>query len=141
MIFQDRDSSRRYFLDAWHKYQANKSLQPLEMLVVEIIKQHPEYHEYLDDEDSALTMDFIPEQGMTNPFLHMGMHITIREQVSTDRPPGIREIYQQGLKKVQSNHKLEHKMMECLGEALWKAQQDNTLPDDKGYLECIKKII
>ena len=116
-------------------------MQPLEKLVLEIIKQHPEYHQYLDDEDSALTMDFLPEQGMTNPFLHMGMHITIREQVSTDRPPGIRIIYQQGLNKLQSMHELEHNMMDCLAEALWKAQQDNTLPDESCYLECLKRIL
>ena len=141
MIIQDRDSSRRFFLDVWKKYQAKKILQPLEQLVLEIIQQHPEYHGYLDDEGSALTLEFLPEQGKTNPFLHMGMHITIREQVSTDRPPGIKAIYQKGLNKLQSCHELEHKMMECLAEALWKAQQDNTLPDESVYLECLKKIL
>lgn len=116
-------------------------MQPLEELVLDVIQQHPEYHNYLKDEDSVLTIDFSPEQGMTNPFLHMGMHITIREQVSTDRPPGIQEIYQRGLNKLQSMHELEHRMMECLAEALWKAQQDNTLPDETGYLECLKRIL
>ena len=140
MIIQDRDSSRRFFLDVWQKYQANNSLQPLEKFVLEVILEHPEYHKYLEDEESSLALEFLPDQGATNPFLHMGMHIAIREQVSTDRPPGIREFYQQGLKKLQSNHDLEHIIMECLGEALWKAQQDNTLPDESEYLECIKKI-
>jgi hypothetical protein len=29
-------------------------------------------------------------------------------------------------------------MMECLGEALWRAQRDNRLPDEVAYLECLK---
>jgi hypothetical protein len=31
-------------------------------------------------------------------------------------------------------------MMECLGQALWQAQRDQTHPDEMAYLECLRKI-
>ena len=140
-IISDRDASRRFFIEVWGKHGQGLPLQPLEKLVLDIIQEHPEYHNLLEEEDAALGQEFTPEQGVTNPFLHMGMHITIREHVSTDRPLGIKNIYDKGLQNIQSKHAFEHSMMECLGEALWKAQRDNTLPDEAQYLECLKRII
>lgn len=140
-FIQDRDSSRRFFIEVWQKHHAGKPLQPLEDLIVRVIQEHPEYHKYLQEDEGILDLDFAPETGQTNPFLHMGMHIAIREQVASNRPPGITDIYQQLAKSATSVHDLEHRIMECLGEALWRAQRDNTLPDEAAYLECLKKHI
>ncbi|VAW67640.1 hypothetical protein MNBD_GAMMA09-172, partial [hydrothermal vent metagenome] len=38
-------------------------------------------------------------------------------------------------------HDAEHEMMECLGEALWLAQRNQTTPDEAAYLECLKKLL
>ncbi len=141
MIIQDRDGSRRFFIDVWNKYKDKLPMQALEEMVLEVILEHPEYHNLLDKNEAAVSQEFTPEQGLTNPFLHMGMHITIREQVGTDRPSGIKNIYAQGLRKTLSKHDFEHMMMECLGETLWKAQRNNTLPDESLYLECLQRLI
>ena len=140
-MIQDRDASRKFFLDVWAKNKIQLPLEALEQLVLDIILQHPEYHEILDkDEKDITTMDFLPEMGMTNPFLHMGMHIAIQEQISTDRPQGITMIYRQLLPKYPSAHELEHGLMECLGESLWQAQRNNTMPDEIQYLEQVKRL-
>lgn len=140
-MIQDRDSSRKFFLEVWKKYKKQAPLEALEQLVLEVILQHPEYHEILNrGEQEIAIMDFLPEQGMSNPFLHMGMHIAIQEQRNTDRPAGIVILYQQLLFKYASVHDLEHSMMECLGETLWQAQRNNTLPDEAQYLERVKRL-
>ncbi len=141
MIIQDRDAGRRFFYEVWRKYNAKDRLEPLEELVLGVILEHPEYHEYLENEEDALALEFTPDAGATNPFLHMGMHIAIKEQVQTDRPAGIGDLYQLLLdKRFSDTHALEHRMMECLGETLWRAQRDQTLPDEQAYLECVRKI-
>jgi len=110
-------------------------------MVLDVILQHPEYQVILEkDEKEISEMEFTPEMGMTNPFLHMGMHITIQEQISSNRPSGITALYQKLLLKYPSAHELEHSMMECLGEALWQAQRNNTLPDEAVYLEQVKRL-
>jgi hypothetical protein len=138
-MFQSRDEVRQVYLTVWQKMQQQSLLEPMEAIISDVIKLHPEYHSLLKQGESAKEQDFTPEDGKTNPFLHMGMHIAIREQAGADRPPGIQAAYQKLLKK-NAPHDAEHSMIECLGQALWQAQRDNTLPDDNAYLTCVKKI-
>jgi len=138
-MFQSREEVRQVYLTTWQKIQQKSLLEPMEAIIADVIKLHPEYHVLLDQGDQAKDQDFTPEDGQTNPFLHMGMHIAIREQASADRPPGIQNAYQKLLKK-NTPHDAEHSMIECLGQALWQAQRDNVMPDDNAYLACVKKI-
>lgn len=140
-MIQDRDSGRTFFLEVWGKHKRQLRLEALEQIVLNVILQHPEYHVILEkDEKEISAMEFTPEMGMMNPFLHMGMHITIQEQIGSNRPSGITALYQQLLLKYPSAHDLEHSMMEYLGETLWLAQRNNTLPDEAHYLEQVKKL-
>lgn len=139
MFGQNREELRRFFQTSWQKRLDGQSLQPLEQLVAQVVEQHPEYHVYLSDAEQ-LDRDFTPEQGQTNPWLHMGMHITLAEQLGTDRPAGIRSSYQQIVARFGDQHAAEHAMMDCLGVVLWEAQRAGTAPDERGYLECLKKL-
>lgn len=139
MFGQNREQLRRFFQTSWEKRLNDQALQPLERIVVQVIEQHPEYHRHLGD-PNQLERDFTPEQGETNPWLHMGMHITLAEQIGTDRPAGIRASYQQVVAQSSDHHAAEHAMMDCLGLALWEAQRSGAAPDERSYLECLKKL-
>lgn len=139
MMFQSRDEVRQVYLDVWHKMQQRQLLEPMEALIADVIESHPEYHALLADDVEIRQQEFTPEQGQTNPFLHMGMHIALREQAGTDRPAGINAIYQR-LTAAKGQHQAEHAMMECLGQALWSAQRNNRPPDEANYLDCLKKL-
>jgi hypothetical protein len=138
-MFQSRDEIRQVYFKVWQKMQDQALLEPLEAIIADVIKLHPEYHSILETGETAKQMDFSPEDGQTNPFLHMGMHITLREQAGGDRPAGILGIYQK-LVQQRGIHDTEHAMMECLGEALWHAQRSNALPDEIAYLECLRRL-
>jgi hypothetical protein len=141
MIFgQDRNQLRQMYIDAWKKQQGGQLMQPLEAMIAEIVAMHPEYHALLGEEETALDKDFLPEMGESNPFMHMGMHIAIREQLSTDRPAGIVAAHRQLMLRLQDAHEVEHQIMECLGRTLWEAQQNNTAPDESLYLQCVQKL-
>ena len=73
--------------------------------------------------------------------LPMSMHIALAEQVSTNRPDGIRDTYQQLILSLGSAHEAEHRMMDCLSEAIWQAQRNNTMPDETAYLACLKNLV
>ncbi len=140
MFGNDRNSIRQYYIDVWNKAQNNQPLEPLEKIIVDTISQHPEYQSVLVDSDTALGREYLPEMGATNPFMHMGMHIAIHEQLGTNRPAGIREIYGNVIKQCGDPHKAEHQMMECLAEMMWQAQRNGTAPDEKEYLRKLKKL-
>lgn len=140
MITQDRDQLRRYYLNCWQKKQSGAELDALEQQVSEVIAEHPEYHALLTNEDKALGREYAPEDGETNPFLHMSLHLGLQEQVVTDRPPGIREIYQQMIAR-HGVHEAEHQMMQYLIESLWLAQRNQSAPDEKVYMEGLRGLL
>jgi len=140
MFGQDRNQLRQLYIDAWRKHQAAEVMQPLEAMIAEVIVMHPEYHAWLNRGDEILEKDFFPESGDSNPFMHMGMHIAIREQLSTNRPAGINTAFKKLLVRLQDPHEVEHQIMECLGQALWESQQNRTAPDETSYLLCIQKL-
>ena len=126
------------YADAWRKAQGAEVLSPLEAQIAQVIEDHPEYQAALSDE--AREASFTPEAGKTNPFLHMGLHLAVRDQVATDRPPGISNIFQQLVKKYSKTHEAEHRILDCLAETLWEAQNRNGPPDEQKYLERLRKI-
>lgn len=141
MLVRDRDEARRVFLRAWRKHGAGEPLEPLEAVIVGVIERHPDYHALLADHDAALGAEFSPHAGVENPFLHMGMHVAIHEQLATDRPAGVRALYRRALARFPDPHALEHRMMDCLGETLWRARRDGTPPDAGAYLECLRRLL
>ena len=87
-----------------------------------------------------LDRDYRPEDGQSNPFLHMGLHLGIREQVSTNRPTGIAAVYKAAAARTGDIHAAEHEMIECLAETLWEAQNANRPPDEAAYLERLRRL-
>jgi len=138
-MFQSRDQVRQIYLDVWQKMQDNSLLEPMEAIIADIIQMHPEYHGFLGKSEQAKEKDFLPEAGETNPFLHMGMHIALREQANTDRPAGFKNVYEKLLRQ-RTLHDAEHVMMECLAEALYYSQKNNLPFDEVEYLGNLRAL-
>lgn len=126
------------YSDAWAKFSQNLPLTPLEAQIAAVVEWHPEYHDALGRE--LLDEDYTPEGGRSNPFLHMGLHLGIREQVATNRPAGIRAIFEALVARLGDPHSAEHQMIDCLAETLWEAQSQNTPPDEQKYLERLHRL-
>jgi hypothetical protein len=137
---QNREQMRRMYLEAWRKFTARAPLEPLEAQLAAVIAEHPEYVEWLEAGETALTTEFTPEGGRQNPFLHMGLHLAIRDQVATDRPHGIAEVHQKLSARLGDAHAAEHAMLESLAEALWDAQRSGRPPDEQAYLERLRNL-
>jgi hypothetical protein len=128
-----RDQLRQSYAEAWRKQLAGLLLTPLEAMIAETIGLHPEYQPMIHDADAALAFEPNSTQAAENPFLHMGLHIAVREQLSIDRPPGVRDLHR-GLLSRYGDHDAEHVLMEALAETLWEAQRAGRPPDESQYL-------
>ncbi len=133
---QDRTQQRQFLANAWQKFLDKKVLDPLEDQLTQVIEMHPEYHKLINDVES----EYFPEQGEVNPFLHINLHLSLREQLSINQPTGINEYYQKILNKVQDPHEVEHKMMDCIAQMIFSSQKNNQPMDHQAYIECLKSV-
>lgn len=139
MFNPSRDQARQLFFDAWHKYRHREVLSGMEDMALGVILLHPEYHRILDDVERYRDKDYSPEMGDTNPFLHMSMHIAIKEQLSIDQPVGICERFDHLLKRCGDEHEAMHQVIECLAEMIWQAQRGQSAPDATIYFDCLDR--
>ena len=130
----ERDELGKVFFAAWQKHRENQLVEPIEAMIIDIILQHPEYHEFFAHPEETT------EFAGTNPFLHVSLHLALREQLGADRPVGIKAIYLALTNKLQDAHAAEHHMLDCLGQILWEAQQSGKMPDEQEYLEKLRSL-
>lgn len=131
---QDRTEQRKFLANAWQKFLDKKILDPLESQLTQVIEIHPEYHSLIQNFES----DYFPEQGEVNPFLHINLHLSLREQLSINQPHGIKEIYQKIINSAGDSHEAEHKMMDCIAEMIFSSQKNNLPMDHQAYIRCLE---
>ena len=136
MFSQDRKKQREYLAASWQKYTKNEPLEPLEKQLASIIEIHPEYHELIGNINS----DYFPEQGEVNPFLHIYLHLALRDQLSINQPKGVKEVHQKLSNQYKDSHEVEHLMMECIAEMIYISQKNNTVMNYGNYLNCITDL-
>jgi hypothetical protein len=134
MFNPSREEVRQFFVGAWSKRRLQQPVEPLEQVAIEWIQEHPEYHPVLEHPD-AIHLDFPVEQGQSNPFLHLSMHLSLSEQMSIDQPPGIRSALTALAARKGSLHEAMHLAMEALGEMLWESQRSGLAPDPQRYID------
>ena len=137
---QSRDELRRMYVEAWRKRRAGLPSEPLEAQVADVIALHPEYHAALERGEDALARDYTPDGGQSNPFLHMGLHLAVRDQIATDRPAGLLKAFESLAQRIGSAHEAEHRIIECLAEAMWEAQRNGRPPDERAYLAAVLRL-
>jgi len=133
-----RDQVRQFFFDTWAKFQSKQKLTDLEVIALQVIHIHPEYHAVLDAPERYMEQAYFPEMGETNPFLHMSLHMSVLEQVAINQPIGIAPVYQALKQKRGNESDAQHDLMDCLAETIWQAQRDGTQPNSESYLACMK---
>jgi len=139
MFAPSQEQVRRFFCETWAKHQSGQVLTPLEAQASDWIAQHPEYHADLSDVEAAVAAVFDVEEGRTNPFLHLSMHLSITEQVSIDQPRGIRAAVELLANRLSSLHEAHHEAMEALGEMVWESQRLGRPFDGERYIERIRQ--
>lgn len=145
MLFgTNKQEIRKLYFDTWNKHQDRDQIPtPLETQIIDIILFHPEYIKIFEDkkkQESYNDKDYLPESGETNPFLHMGLHLSIRDQIGTDKPAGIQQLFLNLCKKTQDQHHAEHLFIEKLAEQLWLAQKNQLEFNSEDYLQELKKL-
>ncbi|MCB1997829.1 MAG: DUF1841 family protein [Burkholderiaceae bacterium] len=139
MFAPSQEDVRRFFCATAAKQREGCVLTPMEAIAAQWIAEHPEYTGDLADVDAALAAVYTVEDGRTNPFLHLSMHLSIAEQCSIDQPRGIRQAVDLLAARRNSLHTAHHEVMECLGEMIWASQRSGLPPDGLAYLDAVRR--
>lgn len=140
MFQPSQNDVRRFFCTTQARLLAGAPLEPMQAVAAQWIGEHPEYQSDLADEAAALAAVYTVEEGRTNPFLHLSMHLSIHEQMAIDQPSGIRAAVQRLAEQRQSLHQAHHEVMECLGQMVWDSQRSGLPPDGQAYLEAVQRL-
>ena len=138
MFNPTRNEVREFFFAIWAKAQAGSPLTALEVMALDVVQMHPEYHPVLSDPGRYRDREWTPEGGETNPFLHLSVHLAIEEQLSIDQPPGIRSIVQSLESRLGNAMDARHAVMDCLVEQVWQSQRNAVAFSNEAYLECLR---
>ena len=137
---QERDDMRNAWRTAWGRHLERLPLAPLQAQMAEVIALHPEYHEQLSESPGlAARVDEDPAAA-GHAFLHLGLHLALREQLTTDRPKGIALVQRRLSATHHQAHDAEHRMMVVLEQTLWEAQRAGRMPDEAQYLEALRRL-
>jgi len=142
MLFgNNRDQLRQMYRDALEKSEKGVPMSALETQIADVLSLHPEYHKAVAPSShhsgDALDKDYLPESGEANPFMHMSLHLAVRDQLATNRPNGVRKAYTDLCELTQDPHQAEHVLCEAMGEELWQSQRNRTPPDEQRYLQRV----
>ncbi len=139
MFNPSQDDVRRFFCGVQAKAQAQAPMDALETLAGQWLAEHPEYEADLADAEAAVAKVYDGQDGRTNPFLHLSMHLSISEQCSIDQPQGIRQAVELLTARRNSLHEAHHEAMDCLGQMLWESQRAGQPPDGQSYIDCVQR--
>jgi hypothetical protein len=130
---QSRESLREAWRVAWQRHVDRLPLEPLQAQMADLVAMHPEYQAQV-----AAAAGAAPDPG--NAFLHLGLHLALREQLGTDRPRGIVAVHRRLSAAGHDGHEAEHRMLEVLGQVLWDAQRAGRMPDEQAYLDALRRL-
>ena len=130
---------RKFFCAVYAKWHTAQPMDALETLASQWVAEHPEYHADLANEAVALEKMYDVEDGKTNPFLHLSMHLSVSEQCSIDQPRGIRQAVELLTARRNSLHDAHHETMEALGKMIWESQRSGRPPDGQAYIDAVQR--
>jgi hypothetical protein len=138
MFNPSREQARDFFFEVWRKENERLPRTPLEDQAWQIIARHPEYHSILSNPSRYRDKDWTPEQGETNPFLHLSLHLAILEQLGIDQPPGLRAAYTSLINEGLEVHDADHRVIDARAETIWESQRTGIPPDGAAYLQRVR---
>jgi len=117
--------------DAWRKANDGGPLSRWSACLAEVIASTAEYHGFLAETDGAIGRDFPPELGEANPFLHLGLHVGIREQLAVDRPRRGRPLPPHPPARRRRTRGPSTGIDGLSARAFWDAQRAGRMPDER----------
>ncbi len=130
---------REMFFSVWDKRQDGVNLSLVEQQIWYVISAYSEFHYIFANPDKYMFKDTWSDD--KNPFLCMGLHLGVMEQVINDSPEGIKPLYLKLCEQMKYAVKAEIAMRKVMVRFVKKTANENKPLDSRKYLLALETLL
>ncbi|OYD14398.1 hypothetical protein CH333_02435 [candidate division WOR-3 bacterium JGI_Cruoil_03_44_89] len=134
---QLRAQSRKIIHEIWVKLKKGEPLEGEYKTIGKALSEHKEYHNVWEFADVIDGADY--EIDGTNPFLHIILHSTVKNQIASNNPKEVRETFQRLQSKGLSKHEAEHVIGRAVAFEIFNITKNKEPFNKKRFLKELKK--
>ena len=138
-IYRELKSLNRQRLRlVWEMAQMGGVLNDEDAMLVEALREHPEYYGVWDLVDELSDEELI--QDGVNPILHVTIHQTVENQLAAKDPPVVHETLERLMRSGLSRHGAIHAIGSVLCEEIWEILSQDRPFDEERYERWLRQL-
>ena len=138
-IYRELKSLNRQRLRlVWEMAQMGGVLNDEDAMLVEALREHPEYYGVWDLVDELSDEELI--QDGVNPILHVTIHQTVENQLAAKDPPVVHETLERLMRSGLSRHEAIHAIGSVLCEEIWEILSQDRPFDEERYERGLRQL-
>lgn len=122
----------------WEMAQMGADLNDEDAVLVEALREHPEYYGVWDQVDELSDEEVI--QDGVNPILHVTIHQTVENQLAAKDPPMVHETLQRLMRSGVSRHEAIHAIGSVLSVEIWEILKEERPFDEERYDRGLQQL-
>lgn len=137
-----RAELRRRFVQVARNLESGTPCDPSDLHLASVLLDHPQARSLLASAtgEALIRGEDRSEREGSALFLHLALHVALREQVAADRPPGIRALHERYVTWAHHDRvEAEHRMLPILAEAMERELSESSPGDPRSYLEALTR--
>ena len=122
----------------WEMAQMGGVLNDEDAILVEALREHPEYYWIWDRVDELSEEELI--QDGVNPILHVTIHQTVENQLAAKDPPVVHETLERLMHSGLSRHRAIHAIGSVLSVEIWEILNQERPFDEERYERGLRQL-
>jgi hypothetical protein len=135
-----RELSRQRIRIIWEIAGLDESrLTADERVLVEAMRQHPEYYDLWSRLDQVPDTEF--ERNGANPILHVIIHQTVENQIAANKPPETAQTLEKLLQQGMTRHEAIHTIGSVIARDIFEIMKFQRPFDEQRYVRRLRRFV
>jgi len=130
---------RAHLGDTWEMAMAGAELEGEDATMAEVLKQHPEYFDLWEQVDTLPPGEEVLRDGV-NPFVHVGIHQTVENQIANHNPPQTAETLEALMRAGYTRHEAVHAIGAIVSDEIFAILKDNRPFNETSYAKALRAL-
>jgi len=136
-----REQNQERFYEIWTRLNSGHRLEGEDKVIGELMKAHPEYYKFWNRPKRYIHHKFDPAYDKVDPFLHIMMDLTVRNQIMLDDPPETKRTVEALVKKGLSEMEATHEVSRIVVEFVYDTMKSGRPFDLQKYVRRLDQLV